>query len=170
MQRKKTDHQRFWEKVQKTDGCWLWTGAKDKDGYGLVAFQCKTTRATRVAWIMANGSIDPKLCVLHRCDNPSCVRIDHLFLGSHLDNHRDMDAKGRRYDERGEKNHRSALTRDDVLMIRRLDDYLPREQIGRLYGITTAHTGALCTGRRWGHVREGIREKRSVVCNRKHSS
>jgi hypothetical protein len=49
----------------------------------------------RVSWVEANGPIPDGLCVLHRCDNRACVRPEHLFLGTHLDNIRDMMAKGR---------------------------------------------------------------------------
>jgi len=90
---------RFWSHVQKSDGCWTWTAARNRDGYGTVAFRDGGQRvhmmAHRYSWKLANGEIPKGLLVLHECDNPACVRPDHLFLGTDLDNMRDMSAKGR---------------------------------------------------------------------------
>jgi len=88
---------RFWAKVEKTEGCWLWRGAARR-GYGAFSPQHGTTRpAHRVAWELANSAPIPDgLCVLHRCDNPPCVRPDHLFLGTKKDNAQDAIRKGRR--------------------------------------------------------------------------
>jgi len=80
--------------------CVLTTWARDKDGYGARMTHRNgknvSQRAHRVAWEEAYGPIPEGMCVLHRCDNPPCVNVDHLFLGTHQDNVRDMDAKGRR--------------------------------------------------------------------------
>ncbi len=88
---------RFWERVNKSDGCWLWTGGKSTSGYGQI---CVTTgrieRTHRVSWFLATGEWPPSgLHVCHHCDTPTCVRPDHLFLGTHQDNMRDMVSKGR---------------------------------------------------------------------------
>lgn len=89
-----TEQERFWAKVEKSDGCWNWIGALNADGYGLVRFNGETRGAHRVAWSFAHGAM-PTLQVLHKCDNPRCVRIEHLFLGTHADNMLDMAVKGR---------------------------------------------------------------------------
>lgn len=91
--------ERFWEKVQRSDGCWTWTACRNALGYGSIQYgkPRKVVLAHRVAWELAHGAPpgrDVEVC--HSCDNPSCVRPDHLFLGTHLDNMRDMYAKGRR--------------------------------------------------------------------------
>jgi hypothetical protein len=83
---------RFWAKVKVTEYCWLWTGAL-RNGYGR--FGSPPYRyAHRVAWELTNGS-PGDLKVLHKCDNPKCVRPDHLFLGTQRDNIRDRAQKGR---------------------------------------------------------------------------
>ena len=91
---------RFWKHVVQGDGCWEWKGALDPKGYGRVAHNGKMVRAHRVAFALTYGPI-PKgegyhgTCVLHHCDNPPCVRPDHLFLGTNTDNIRDRDSKRR---------------------------------------------------------------------------
>jgi hypothetical protein len=75
--------------------CVEWTKFRLERGYGLQKFHGKTRLAHRVAWMLAHGEIPDGLCVLHRCDNPPCINIDHLFLGTHADNVADKMAKGR---------------------------------------------------------------------------
>lgn len=94
------DLSRFLGYVVKTDTCWLWTGSTRKKGYGYISFKGKPISAHRFSWIFFKGKI-PRLigyhgnCVLHKCDTPSCVNPEHLFLGTMGDNVRDMFAKGR---------------------------------------------------------------------------
>jgi hypothetical protein len=85
----------FWDRVDDSGDCWLWQGYRDRDGYGKVRYANKTTVAHRVAWMLTIGPIPDALLVLHHCDNPSCVRPDHLFLGTPRDNIHDSIAKGR---------------------------------------------------------------------------
>lgn len=88
---------RFATKYEKAEsGCWLWTGARKPGGYGN--FQMRPRQfesAHRASWLLHRGEIPDGLWVLHRCDDPRCVNPDHLFLGTPLDNTRDMEAKGR---------------------------------------------------------------------------
>lgn len=87
---------RFWNKVDKTDGCWLWTGRPLADGYG----QFGGRRAHRVAWELTYGPVQRGLCVLHHCDTPLCVRPSHLFDGTKRENSRDMARKGRQWKQK----------------------------------------------------------------------
>jgi hypothetical protein len=88
---------RFWENVAIDGRCWIWVkGLRDKrKGYGVHYIASHRTAAHRYAWELLNGPIPGGLDVLHRCDNPRCVRPDHLFIGTHRDNMADMVAKRR---------------------------------------------------------------------------
>lgn len=89
----------FWAHVDRTGDCWLWTGKTLKrNGYGYLWHpeEGRTIHAHRVSWLVHHGAIPDRLHVLHRCDVPVCLNPAHLFLGTQLDNMRDMAAKGRR--------------------------------------------------------------------------
>jgi hypothetical protein len=90
---------RFYTKVDKTDTCWIFTGYKDRDGYGQYGIRDQgikvSYQAHRFSYEAETGIYPGKLLVCHHCDNPSCVRPDHLFLGTNKDNMEDMVKKGR---------------------------------------------------------------------------
>lgn len=123
--------ERFWERVRKTDTCWLWTGRKNDQGYGMVRVGKQRKYAHRYSWEIHNGPIPASegyhgTCVLHRCDTPACVRPEHLFLGTHAENMLDKKTKGRcNTGDRpvaalGEANHNAKLNVESVREIRRL--------------------------------------------------
>ena len=91
----------FWPRVNKTDDCWLWTGAKYSNGYGCVfdigppPRKKRRTLAHRVSYQLSVGPIPPSILVLHKCDVRLCVNPEHLFLGTHKDNTQDMIKKNR---------------------------------------------------------------------------
>ena len=93
-----TLEERFWCRVNKTDTCWLWTGAvgakKFHGGYGVIDWKGKSRQATHVSWFLEYGRVPQKL-ICHTCDTPLCVRPAHLFEGSYKDNAQDSIKKGR---------------------------------------------------------------------------
>lgn len=109
--------ERFWEKVEKTDGCWIWKSGVNHSGYGKFTLDGKNRSlpAHRVAWMITHGEM-PKssVYVLHICDKPLCVNPDHLFLGTAKDNALDALKKGRM----NPKPYCQKLTLEQVLEIR----------------------------------------------------
>lgn len=112
---------RFLAKVSATPtdkGCLEWTAFKNPAGYGMVRIGSRRLRAHRVAYLIHHGEEPGELCVCHSCDNPACCNPEHFFLGSHGDNMRDMEAKGRGNKARDGSHGRSKLTDEQVSYIR----------------------------------------------------
>lgn len=88
---------RFWAKVRKTRSCWIWTGPKTSKQrpYGRIQVNGKATLTHRLSWAIAYGPLNDEEKVIHKCDNPPCVRPTHLTKGTHSENMKDMVAKGR---------------------------------------------------------------------------
>jgi hypothetical protein len=95
----KTTTERFMEKVSMPaaeDGCWVWVGARTYNEYGRFSHEGRVRQATQVSWELHHGRRWPEgMLACHTCDNPPCVNPAHIFPGTHLDNARDMIAKGR---------------------------------------------------------------------------
>jgi len=103
--------------------------------------------AHRRAWASVHGDIPPGMCVLHHCDNPSCISVDHLFLGTKGDNNRDRASKGRSASQAGEHNPAAKLTQAQVVAIRN-DPRLHRE-IAVDYGVGRNTISRIKGGQRW---------------------
>jgi hypothetical protein len=90
--------ERFWSKVDTSggdDSCWTWTASRNEDGYGRFRMHGQIVLAHRTSYILTHGHVDSERHVCHSCDNPSCVRPSHLWLGSNADNAADRVTKGR---------------------------------------------------------------------------
>lgn len=165
--RKLTIEDYFWARVQKTDTCWLWTGTIDKGGYGLRYLEGPNGpmhhQAHRVSWELHVGQIPPGILVCHHCDVRNCVRPDHLFLGTNLDNAQDKMRKGRgrwvmpAKDNRGEGNAASKLTASLVRQIRSDDRARTsrafRRELAQSIGVSENCIRDVISGRRWSHVK-----------------
>jgi hypothetical protein len=150
-ERKRSLADRLWEKVEKSDGCWMWRGARNNRGYGIIAIGHATPMlAHRAAYILTYGPIPPNLQVCHRCDTPGCVNPSHLFLGTALDNYLDSVAKGRA--TVGIQGENARLTEDQVRAIRQTTG-VPLKDIAAIYGISASHVSYIRSRRAWKHVK-----------------
>jgi len=150
----KTIEERFMEKFIKTapDNCWEWNSSKNSNGYGVLEINRKPIKAHRIAWEFAYGPIPAGIDVCHRCDNPACVNPQHLFLGTHRDNMRDMAIKGRAHGGGliGERNGFSKLTWTKVEEIRRLRiDGLSEPKLAAIFGVHHSTIHYVLTGQSW---------------------
>lgn len=118
--------ERFNEKIEVSDNsCWTWRGARHSPrGYGSFGLSkqdnWRVVKAHKFSYFLHKGSIPSGACVMHTCDNTMCVNPNHLMLGTHQDNMRDRNSKGRQARLKGESNGNSKLTTKNVLNIRKL--------------------------------------------------
>lgn len=148
--------ERFWGKVQRGEGCWEWIGAKSKTGYGYLGAGGKyggTVLAHRTSWEIHRGPVPDGLCICHRCDNPSCVNPDHLFLGTHKHNSRDASEKGRM--SHGTWHYCAKLSDALVREIRRrVAGGESQNAVARSLGVRQATVWKALKGVTWKHVEE----------------
>lgn len=151
-----TFEKRFWSYVVKTKNCWLWIGYKpggklygsiSKDSHGNMI------KAHRASYILHIDSIPEGMNVCHTCDNPSCVRPEHLFLGSVLDNNRDCVRKNRH--SIGIKNGSAKLTETQIREIK--NKYIPKQysttKLSKEYGVTQPTIYNIVTNKTWRHIK-----------------
>lgn len=113
-----TTEEYFWRKVTKTDTCWLWTAATQRDGYGHFHVNRKGVVAHRYSYELVHGPIPEGLVLLHTCDVRACVNPAHLKLGTQKDNILDAVAKGRHC--HGETSGNAKYTLAQITEVRRL--------------------------------------------------
>jgi hypothetical protein len=145
-----------WRHVAKIDdatSCWEWTGARGTHGYGQIRTIENRSRAThRLFWEMTYGPIPHGLWVLHRCDNPPCVRPDHLFLGTPQDNHRDMVSKGRVARGTMKPNVKLSPAQITEIRARYASGGLRYKDLAQQFGISICLVGFIVRREKWKHV------------------
>lgn len=147
---------------EPTTGCWLWAGTRAVRDYGRTWAGGKQMLAHRVSWELANGRSAGDLYVCHKCDTPSCVNPDHLFLGDQSDNMRDAAQKGRM--PRGSRASRAVLTEAQVGAIRaRLAAGASHRVLAAEYGVGKSSIGRISCGDGWRHVGPAPRRKRGRI-------
>lgn len=129
-----------------TSDCVLWEKARSR-GYGVVSVGGKMLRAHRYAYELEHGPIPDGMVVMHLCDNPACINVDHLRVGTQADNMRDRDRKGRGHDTTGEGNGNHKLTERQVAAIR--EDGRTQRVIAAEYGITQPTVSDIKRGKSW---------------------
>jgi len=159
----------IWARVDRSAaGCWEWQGNRDDDGYGRFHFQRRSYRAHRAAWESVHGPIPPGMLIRHVvCDNPPCVRPDHLALGVQADNVADRYSKGRTASgsangsytrperrRRGDQHGQAKLTESQVVEIRRMvaDGESTMTEIAHAHGVSLTAISAIVRRRTWAHI------------------
>ena len=162
---------RFWSKVEKTPGCWLWRASTDGRGYGSINIGGKLQKAPRVAFFLTHGHW-PTPCVLHSCDNPPCVNPEHLREGGQFENSADRERRRRGNHAAGlrlgvftdpESLERAAakrrgmkygrLTEEAIPHIRSLAKTHGADTIGKRFGVSASAVRSVLIGRTWAHVK-----------------
>lgn len=143
---------RFWSLLDKEsdpNGCWLWTKAKRRRGYGQFKVKGKSLLAHRIAWELTYGPIPDGLRTCHHCDQPSCANPEHLWLGTDAENIADRDAKGRANPLSGEQNAQAKLSSSEVKEIRSL--YKPgsvkQKDLGEIYKVSNSQISLIVRGK-----------------------
>lgn len=153
---------RFMEKVVQDGNCLVWTGAKFHFGHGVFRHLRKNLKAHRVAYYNFVEPFDESLVVCHTCDNPSCVRGSHLFVGTQGDNIKDRDSKGRGGHQngapnpptmRGSSNSSSKLTEKQVLEILSMSD-MSGTALGKLFNVSHRTISAIRLGKIWKNLQQ----------------
>lgn len=124
------------------DACWQWTGARHTSGYGSLQWNGRTEVASRLAWTDKHGPIPSGMYVCHRCDNPLCVKADHLFLGTQRVNILDMCGKGRHAGR--------VLEREQVLAIR--GDVRTQAEIARDFHVSQTTVSRIKRGASYADI------------------
>lgn len=146
---------RFWSKVKKTDGCWLWVGgARNPAGYGQFKFNGKQIAAHRFSYAVTHNDDPQGFVICHHCDNPQCVNPDHIYKGTATDNAADRENRGRSNRPVGENRSDTKLTNAQVLRMREL--YSNGEQsiygLSSKFGVVAQNVHEIVTGKLYKSV------------------
>ncbi len=149
----KTIFERFYDSYEPVpeSGCWIWTKSCDRNGYGTIHWNKDKLSAHRFSYEITNGKIEDGMFVCHKCDTPSCINPNHLFLGSAIENFEDMWKKGRQ--AKGIKSARSKLTAQEVRDIIHLN---PKHGDGKKlcdkFGVHYSTIGRIRRRSSWKHI------------------
>jgi hypothetical protein len=135
----------FWRQVHKTDNCWIWTGLLDKDGYGLMPYAGQMLRAHKVSLELDGRPVPQGKYGCHHCDNPPCVRPDHLYPGTPTQNVADMFSRGRYNRAKSAK-----LTEADIIVIRAASG--THEEIAVRFGVSRSNISQIRERKTWRHI------------------
>lgn len=151
---KPVEKSKFLKRVEITNNCWIWRGGKRVREYGSFDLDGKTQLAHRVSYQLFIGEIPTGMLILHKCDVPSCVNPNHLYIGNQLDNMNDATKRKRFPPRIGEGNGRAKLTEKDVLVIR--SDFkgtpVSARKLGEKYSVTKEAIMAIIKRKSWKNI------------------
>jgi hypothetical protein len=152
--------------VDEETGCWNWTSKKDQRGYGVLLVEGKYRNTHRLSHELHRGAIPVGMFVCHRCDNPSCMNPDHLFLGTHADNMRDKVSKGRQSrvpggSMHGEKNGSCKLSEAEVIEILNAKG-VTQTALAEKYGVSSGQISKIQRGVKWSALSSALRLNREA--------
>jgi len=140
-------------KINELTGCLEWQGYLNVWGYAKIKHENTMKLSHRLVWELRYGDIPKDLCILHKCDNPKCCNIDHLFLGTHADNNIDMQEKGRGRYPRGSECVHTELTEENVIEIRRmLSEKISYKKIYERFNIKSSAIKSIRNRHTWKHI------------------
>lgn len=157
LSKKQTD--RFWGYVNRGCGCWLWKASTNSTGYGHIGINGKIHLAHRISYMLANGRYKSSKCILHKCDNPPCVKPSHLYIGDLKDNMRDAFSR-KRLSRVGSRNSQAKLNEKIVVEMRKLKGKKSYSNVGKLFGVSKSCADHVLSGRRWAHVKIAALEEK----------
>ena len=140
--------EKFWSNVEKTDGCWLWTGYSDKDGYGVLVYEGKFYRCPSFSLKLDGRPVPKGRFACHTCDTPACVKPEHLYVGTPSQNVQDALSRNRMLV--GSRHYASKLTEADIPKIR--TDPRTHEIIASAYKVSASLVGLIKSRKIWRHV------------------
>jgi len=158
-----TLEKRLWRKVDKCGpvpahrpelgSCWIWTGSTNQSGYGLIGTSVGLRTTHHVAWKLAGNEISDGKKLCHFCDVPNCVRLSHLFVGTHQDNMLDMETKGRGRHPSGDEHYKSRLKPEQVREIRKLwAEGVPQTKLSKMFQREPNTISKIVNRKRWGDL------------------
>jgi len=162
---------RILAKLDKTTECWIWSGAKNKKGYGVIGVKGSCKLVHRVFYEIHLSKSLTGFMVLHKCDNPPCCNPEHLYVGLHKDNMTDRNVRGRTAcgdfsgartkplsRPRGESNH-SKLKATDVVAIReRANRGELQNSLASEFMVHSSTISDIVMGKKWKSVGGPIRQ------------
>lgn len=153
--------EKFWANVTRSDGCWEWQGRRQHNGYGIIAHKSKNVLTHRLSFELTHGGIPAGKIICHKCNNPPCVRPDHLYAGTYADNLYDnwRNNPGERerfiamrHAERGSDHANALLTDEQVLEIWRSKGTITNRAAAKLFGVAQSTVADIRRGHSWRHL------------------